>query len=172
MTIKHLFLDLEDTIITPVLNGWFQTELINVQKINEFIDTFKPDHVHLFSFAIWNETERQGFERGARSMIENALNRKLECIPTVDDHIIPACCNVLRISREKVDFSECSAFWGKQGAFKLFCQDKFGARLWRSDLDSIEVVLLDDMVFNEDFDWPDSRIKGHVINIDKQIRDL
>ena len=165
--IKHLFLDLEDTIIAPVVGGWFQTELINVQKIRTFIECFKPDHVNLFSFAIWNEHERNGFEEGTRRMIEEALGVQLEFIPTVDNHIIPTCCNVTRISRQTVDFEECSAFWGKQGSFRLFCQGKFGKRIWRPDLEHIEVVLLDDMVFNEEFNWPDMKVSGRILNIDQ-----
>lgn len=162
--IRHIFLDLEDTIITPVVNGWFTTELINVQKINEVIGNFRPHFIHVFSFAIWDKHELDRFNKGTRPMLELALGAALDLVPTVDDDIIPAACRVLRLSPATIDFSDASAFWGKHESFRLFCRDTFKPA--SNDL-QIEVLLLDDAVINESFEWPDLRIKGHILNIDQ-----
>ena len=162
---KHMFLDLEDTIITPVMNGWFNTDLINVQKIASIIEEWQPDHVHLFSFAIWNAKELQGFNEGTLPLIEAALRVKIEWKPTVDDDIIPACCKVMALHRDTVDFSDASSFWGKHEAFRLFVRDKF-SRHWANWGTNVEVMLLDDAVINERFEWPDLQVKGSIVNID------
>lgn len=156
---KHLFLDLEDTIITPVLNGWFNTHLINVQKVRSVIQDFAPDEVHVFSFAIWNQFELNAFNLGTREMIERSLGIKFTSVPTVDDVIIPACCAVHGL--QPVDFQEMSNFWGKHEAFRLSMRHLF------ANTAGVEVMLLDDVVLNETFEWPDLKIKGRIVNIDK-----
>lgn len=163
---RHLFLDLEDTLITPVVEGWECSELINVGKIKSVIDSFRPDHVSIFSFAIWNERERLLFAKHARPMIERALGVKLSMVPTVDDDIISACCAAQGISRKTVTFSDASDFWGKQQAFRLWCWITFGTNWERHGIKN-DVFLLDDAVFNEEFNWPDLRVTGQIKNIDK-----
>jgi hypothetical protein len=161
---KHLFLDLEDTVITPVMDGWFNTHMINVAKVRKFIAEFKPDAVHLFSFAIWNQEELKRFNLGTRPMLENSLGIKLSGVPTVDDEIIPVCCRVKGIDPGRVNFSDMSDFWGKHDAFRLNMMHMF-KNTHEHDTD-VEVVLLDDAVMNETFEWPDLRVKGRILNID------
>jgi hypothetical protein len=163
--VRHLFLDLEDTVITPVMDGWFNTHLINVPKVKAFIAEYQPTAVHLFSFAIWDAAQRDRFNQGIRPRLESALGTTLSLVPTVDDDIIPVCCKVMGMGREAVDFSEMSNFWGKQIAFKLYMQNMF-KNTAKHDVDT-EVVLLDDVVFNEHFFWPDVRVKGCILNIDQ-----
>lgn len=162
---KHLFLDLEDTVITPVMNGWENTELINVQKIKAFMTEFQPDQLHVFSFAIWNVTERDRFNRHTRPAIELSLNMKFGLVPTVDDDIIFACCRMMSIDPGSVDFSEMSNFWGKQGAFRLNMLFKH-QQTYTHGIDT-EVVLLDDAVVNETFSFPGLRLTGRILNIDQ-----
>jgi hypothetical protein len=159
---RNLWLDLEDTIIAPVTNGWPQTSLVNEEKILAFIEEYKPDHVHIFSFAIWNQFEFRAFQLFTQPMIERVLMIKLDVIPTVDDHIIKACCRVMKMAHEYVDFEEMSNFWGKHEAFRLFLRDRY-----KSGSVETDHVLLDDAVFNEEFVWPDLKIKGRVLNIDQ-----
>ncbi len=164
-TRKSVWLDLEDTIITPVVDGWWKTELINVEKIKRIIDDFNPDSVNIFSFAIWNQKELQSFNSAVRPLIEQHLGRKLSSIPTVDDEIIPTCCAVLGLQRNTVDFSEASAFWSKHQAFRLCCRQLF-KNIWATWQHETEVLFLDDVVWNETFEWPDIKVKGQIINID------
>lgn len=163
-TIRHLFLDLEDTVITPVMNGWFNTHMINVQKVRAFIAEYKPDSVHLFSFAIWNEAERTRFNLGTRPMLEKSLGITLSAVPTVDDEIIPVACKVMNLGNGSVDFQEMSNFWGKHETFRLNMRHMFKTAHQHGN--EVEVALLDDAVINEEFYWPDLKVRGRILNID------
>jgi len=160
---RLLFLDLEDTIITPVLDGWHKTELINVQLIKRLIREFDPDTINLFSFALHNEREVALFNKHCRPMIETAIGHPLDLTPTVDDHIVPTCCNVLGLSKDRVDFSDAGDFWSKQQSFRLWLRGNLS--LLSRGFGS-EVLLLDDVVFNEQFSWPDDKISGWIVNVD------
>jgi len=161
---KHLFLDLEDTVIAPVMEGWFNTHLINTVKVKRFIAEFKPDAVHLFSFAIWDETQKAGFKLGTQSILEQELGIKLNLIPMVDVEIKQACCSVRGLFPDRVDFNDMSDFWGKHEAFRLFVRHLF--RNAKNGEHVIDVALLDDAVINESFEWPDLQITGRILNID------
>lgn len=162
---KHLFLDLEDTVIEPVLNGWFRTELIpsNIEKIKTIMSDFKPDFVHVFSFAVWNQTELERFNQGTREMVEQALGIKFSGVPSVDDDIIPSACAVMGICN--VDFDDMSSFWGKHETFRLNVRNMF--KYAKPEGLSIEVLLVDDAVMNEEFSWPDLNITGKIVDITK-----
>lgn len=161
---RKLFLDLEDTVITPVVEGWLKTEVINVPKVREFIEEFKPHDVNIFSFAIWNARELAQFNSGPRKCLEDALGVHFNMVPTVDDHILPACCKVMKLAVSTVDFQEMSNFWGKHESFRLNMRHLFSRA--RAFGNFIDVVLLDDAVFNERFIWPDIQVSGRIINID------
>jgi hypothetical protein len=162
MKAKHLFLDLEDTIITPVTTGWHNTELINVALIRKHILDLNPDFIHIFSFAIWDERELGLFRKHCCPMIEQALGIKISNVPTVDDDIIPACCDIMGLSRSTVTFDDVSSFWSKHESFRLWCRRKFINRAFSE----VKVVLLDDAVINETFSWPDLGMTGEIIRIE------
>lgn len=164
-TIRHCFLDLEDTLVTPIVNGWADFNIINQRKVLNFIANFQPDQVHLFSFAVWNQHELSEFNLRCRPTVERLFKIKFDSTPTVDDDIIPACCSVMGISSSTVDFSDASAFWSKHEAFRLFVRNRF-KNSWTTRQQENEVVLLDDVVINETFEWPDLHIKGRLLNID------
>lgn len=159
--IKHLFLDLEDTIITPVLNGWANIELMNVQEIRKIMGEVKPDQVSIFSFAIWNKVEAAQFDAHVKNQIERVLGVQLQLVPVVDDDIIPACCREMKLHPSTVSFRDLCDFWGKQGAFKMYVRSMFKAG-------GVDVTLVDDAVFNEEFSWPDIGISGRIINIEQR----
>lgn len=164
---RHLFLDLEDTVIQPVTQGWFHTELVNIPKVRRFIKEWEPDEIHLFSFAVHNAHELSGFNRGTRPMLEEALGRKIRLTPTVDDDILPACCRLQRLSPQHTTFTEMVEFWGKQTAFRMFLREQHRKLFPRTSLDEpLHVAFLDDAVFDEDFSWPVENIHGRVLNVD------
>ena len=164
---REIWLDLEDTVITPVVEGWFKTELINIDKVRRVIRDFKPDAVHLFSFAIWDEQQREGFRQGTRDMLEKALGLKLQLILTVDTDIIPICCRQMGIEPSTVDFQEMSNFWSKQGAFRL-CMRHHATNHRRHHPNlPLHVLLLDDVVYNEYTVWPDLQTTVEQWNIDQ-----
>lgn len=157
---KVLHLDLEDTIIEPVSNGWFNTRLMNVDKVKTVIDKFQPDEVHVFSFAVWDPRQLALFNMGTRERIERVLGVKIVAVPTVDEDIVPACCAVLGLSPTTVTFQEVSDFWGKDGAFKLYLR-----HIYKNNSTPLEVLLLDDAVYNETFEYPNINVKGQIVNI-------
>jgi hypothetical protein len=164
-TRRTLWLDLEDTVLTPVLDGWFNTEVINRTKVQDIIKDFKPDAVSIFSFAIWNQTELEKFNQGTRPTLEQVLGVQFSTIPRVDEDIIPICCEVMGIHKGTVDFQEASNFWSKHQAFRL-CLRHLTKNLWKDWQIETEVIFLDDAVFNETFEWPDTHVKGRILNID------
>jgi hypothetical protein len=165
-TARHLWLDLEDTIITPVVNGWFNVQLMNIVKVRQVIKEFEPDYVHIFSFAIWDQAQLHSFNTLLRDHLERALGVEFSVVPTVDDDILPRCCKVAGIHRDTVSFLEMSDFWGKHEAFRLFMRSTYADM--QPDV-SVDVMLLDDSVINESFNWPDLRISGRIFNIEKPI---
>ena len=160
--IKHLYLDLEDTIIAPVMDGWPNTHLINVQKVKQFLAEYQPDYVHLFSFAVWNAAEKLGFETWTQPRLEQMFGFKFSWVPTVVDDIIPLCCKEMNVNRECLTFSDLHDFWGKQGAFRLNMRQR-----WKNNSTPVELLLLDDDVYNESLEWPDINIKARILNIDQ-----
>jgi hypothetical protein len=158
-------------VIGPVVDGWAAVELLpaNITKVRKFIADFQPDSVHVFSFAIWNAQELDGFNTsGTRRQLELAIGRPLEEVPTVDDDIIAACCAQMGLSRATVDFQECSNFWSKQGAFRHFMRARITRRRRHLPaLSCIDVALLDDVVYNETLVWPNLNASVHQFNIDE-----
>ena len=164
---RELWLDLESTVITPVIEGWWKSELINVEKVKDVIASFAPHRINIFSFAIWNSLEREKFNQGTRPMLEQALGVELNLVLTVDEDIIPACCKEMGIQPVMVDFQEMSNFWSKQGAFRL-CMRSHAANHRRHNLNlPLHVLLLDDAVYNEVMRWPDLQTIVEQRNIDQ-----
>jgi hypothetical protein len=100
-------------------------------------------------------------------MIEAALRRKITLVPTIDEHILPACARAMSLHPDKVSFTDVCEFWSKHDSFRHFIRDRFKLRSFQ-ELPALplHVMLLDDMVFNEDFHWPDLNIHGSIKNID------
>lgn len=147
------------------MNGWFNTQMINVPKLKRFIAEFKPDRVNLFSFAIWNAAERERFTMGTRPMLEKSLGITLNLVLAVDEDIIPICCREMGMSPDVVDFSEMSNFWSKQGAFRL-CMRHHARNLKRHG-QTLQAALLDDAVYDELIQWPDLGTRIAIVNIDE-----
>lgn len=161
---RQLFLDLEDTVITPVVNGWFNVQLINVSTVRAVIRALEPHSVNIFSFAVWNQHERSRFLELVKPWLQDALGVQLDVVPTMDDDIIPICCRELGISPDRTDFSDISDFLGKAGAFRLFVRHH--AKRLRAHGISLHATLLDDAVFDEHLHWPDLDAKASIFNID------
>jgi hypothetical protein len=163
---RELWLDLEDTVVTPAVNGFDACELINIEKVRQVIAEFQPDAVSIFSFAIWHVGGLQDFNARLRKLLENALGVRFSIIPTVDDHIIPACCGQLGLFQAGVDFQEMSNFWGKQGAFRLYARQHADRHLRHHPNLGLHMLLLDDVVYNEMTYWPDMQTAVEQRNID------
>jgi len=158
---RHLFLDLEDTLITPLQADWCSFDFINVEKVKLFMAGWRPDTVNLFSFAVHDQADVSGFNRHVRPSLERDLGVSIKLVPTTDGDILPACCRQMKLHPKKVDFSEMSAFWSKHQGFRLFVKDLAG-----KGVDGGAVVaLIDDAVVDERFEWKGLRVSGSIINI-------
>lgn len=162
---KHLFLDLEDTIITPVINGWWKTSLINEEIIEKVLSGWNPDFIHIFSFAIHNKRELDLFEQGTRPMIESFLKRKLDKVFTVKEDILPICCKAKGLSIEHTDFSDLCDFWGKQDSFRIFIRN---SKLF-SKTHGAKLLFLDDCVEDEDFSFKEPNVVGLIRKMDRNM---
>ncbi|MCC5611454.1 hypothetical protein LC612_33110 [Nostoc sp. CHAB 5834] len=158
---KHLFLDLEETVITSVFQSWADAELINQKKVRDFIGEYNPDAVHIFSFALRTELELSGFNFSVRKKLEKSLGVTLQQTPIVNQDMKSAIGNALRLSTDRIDFLDISQLIGKQQAFRLYVQNRFKGSSSGSN-PPVDVVLLDDSVFQESFSWPTLRITGRI----------
>jgi phosphosulfolactate synthase (CoM biosynthesis protein A) len=157
---KHLFLDLEGTVITPIPNGWDTWELLDTSCVKAFIDTYKPDSVHLFSFAIYDGLDASSFNWHVRDKLEKSLGVKIEIVPTLDGGIKSAFCKAKKVEEDRVERGDLMRLIGKQDAFRSFVRTIF-----QKTEAGTEVVLIDDDVVNEVFCFPDQNLGGRVINI-------
>lgn len=155
---KLLFLDLEDTLTTPVVGGMANCHILNVEKIKTIARNFKPDEVHMFSFAIQSDFDCRSFNTILRAWLEDRFEIKFsfERPLTVDEIIKKASLNK-KLAPDLVSFSDACEFWGKDLAFKLFVKET---------LRNCEVMLLDDCVDNEFFEFKDINVRGTLIKID------
>ena len=159
--VRHLFLDLEDTVITPVIEEWATAELINVQKILNFIHDYNPDTLNIFSFALHNDFELNGFRNsGTQMMIERVFNTNLIRMPTVE-YMIDIFTKHMRLGQGSVDFIDFTHMVGKQNAFRIYVKE-----IGRNH---DEFILLDDVVFREKFSFTNA--SGEIFNIDGDVDD-
>lgn len=156
---KKIFLDLEDTIITPVLNGWKNIDLINTEKVKTFIKSQNPESVNLFSFALHNDKELFEFNNVC-PVIEDALGVKFSLKPTVDNVIKKACCREKRLSVDRVNFFDMSEFWSKDLSFQLFCIDLF------KNQQDVHAILIDDSVSDCTMMFKKNNLTLEFINIE------
>lgn len=132
---RIVFLDLEETVIV----SWQNPAMINIEKVRAFFRADKVTEVHIFSFAIDNDNDKQHFElSGMRKQIEDMLEIKIVANPSVQE--------IMRFCRKHTgntfDMREFKLLWGKMRAFHDFCNANFkGCECW----------LLDDVVPNTTF---------------------
>lgn len=165
--VRHLWLDLEDTTISSVVdNAWGDCELINVELIKEIVADWNPDFINIFSFAIWDKHDLAEFDKHIRQKLEDSIGRKLSFVWTMDDDIVPMSCaeKGLYITYPATIRDDVRRFFGKQDSFKLCVKHMFQAS--SADGDGIELMFVDDDVFDEIFVWPRHNIRGSIFNVE------
>lgn len=161
--ITHAFFDLEDTVVTPNVDGWHTVELINGALMREYLGTIRPHASHVFSFALHDSHQRNLFNTHARGMIERELGVAFSFVPTVDEELLPICCKMKNLHPQRVDFLDITSFWGKQEVFRMFVRHMFGTN--PQDRPHVKCVLFDDSVINEKFEYPDLNLSGEFIYV-------
>ena len=112
---KHLWLDLEETII----DSWSSGLLINPHKIRKWLDQNDIDDIHIWSFAIWDDKDKNEFvTSGMKESIECVLRRQiLSSLSVIEMH-------KLVYQYEKVRYDGTTDFMslnGKHWSFIKYC---------------------------------------------------
>ena len=117
MTTK-VFLDLEDTVITTFDDGVLLHDHLNA--LQWWLDNQNLREVSIFSFAIWNEKDKEEFVKIHKSVLERELNVKIVEWLSVDE--------MAKLSQEfsgihwdRLDFMQLR---GKHGAFIDVCKSR------------------------------------------------
>jgi hypothetical protein len=145
----RVFLDLEETVITD----WSRAELINIPKIQAWLEKLGTTEAEIFSFAVWNEDDKARFWQLIAPCLERALNIKVTACASVED-FFQADRTVTGVFWENT--SEFVSMRGKLDAFRSWC------RLVNPHGRS---VLLDDVVPNARWQEFDSGLDLEFVNV-------
>lgn len=132
---KTVFLDLEKTIIY----SWDDPIVINEGIIINQLQLIRPDFVGIYSFAIYDEQDRNIFLKIMKQEIENTLHIKIE--PSLIFTVLEIAKTVLKM--QTGDVQKFIQTYGKQKSFQEFIKQKFQEG---------EFILIDDLV--ENFEIP------------------
>lgn len=76
-----IYLDLEGTII----KSWHNPVFINIRKIRKYLRENNVKEIGIYSFAIYDDADRNEFNASMKDSIENLLNVKVIKVLTVDE---------------------------------------------------------------------------------------
>ena len=157
------FIDLEDTVIAPVLQGWRVAEPIGLARnVGKLLREWRPDEVRVFSFAVRNDDDVREFREHVQPWLERLLGFGISEVPTTDGLIIPAVSNLLKLHPSRVDFSDVVDFLGKGGSFRLFAK-----ACAMKAAEPMDVLLVDDAVDDEAFEFPRLDLSGRLVNAER-----
>lgn len=83
-----IFIDLEDTIVEPIDNGWPQSILMDVTRLAKVAKIIKESgntQIGVFSFAIATAFDRRAFNSFLLDRVERALSVKINDVLTHQD---------------------------------------------------------------------------------------
>lgn len=145
-----VFVDLELTLI----ESWHNPILCNVQKLTNWFKANDVKDVHLFSFAVWNEKDKQDFKNDFQDFLQQAFDINFVSVPSVEDF-------------QKVDtkvtglhfdsLTDFISIRGKVGAFQSWCKHHFQK--------DNTCFLFDDVVPNCTIEDHDNRLTLHFVNV-------
>lgn len=78
---KVFYFDLEETLIT----SWVDTLLCNKEKVEAFIKQHNVKEVHIFSAAIWDDYDKNIFEKNLKGWLEGVYNISIVSWPSMKD---------------------------------------------------------------------------------------
>lgn len=138
---KIVFLDLEETVI----RSWGDPTLVNKDWIQYLLHQEQVQEVHIFSFAIFNQADKDRFSQQIKPFLENALEVRIRSWVSIAEinKIIRSFTSVVLEDWELTDV------WGKMRAFQDYC---------RAQYKDTECVLIDDVVPNSTFLLSDDKL--------------
>lgn len=145
----NVFLDLEET----VLNNWEDGLLVNIDKVSAWLDKLNVTKVHLFSFAVWNDKDKDRFNQEFKLPLEKALGVTFVDSPSVEDFMDAD----RQVTGVRLDHLwEYCQVRGKVDGFRSWCKLNF---------DGQHNVLLDDVVPNATWHNADSGLELQYVNV-------
>lgn len=146
----EIFLDLEETVI----DSWQSGLLINATAVREFLKARNAKSVHIFSFAIWHDSDVWEFRKRLCRPLERALDISVAQILSAEQ--------MMMIDTEKTNLHHDSitdfvALRGKIGAFMSWCGHRFPDQ---------HCVLVDDVVPNATWKNHDTMLTCEFVNIE------
>jgi hypothetical protein len=149
--VKKVFLDLEETII----NSWNDKLFLHhVDKIRKWLDKNEIKEIHIWSFAIWDESDKQHFVT-SRLMedIETALGRPIISYYSVEEMQTKVEYYEGMIYDCRTEFMQIN---GKRWSFIKYC---LGSHK------DCECILIDDAVPNQTLIDHDKNLTIQLINV-------
>lgn len=111
---KVFYFDLEETLIT----SWVDTLLCNKEKVEAFIKQHNVKEVHIFSAAIWDDYDKNIFEKTLKGWLEGVYNISIVSWPSMKD--VWAKTNWKTVKFDNV--SEFIMIIGKKRMFEDWCK--------------------------------------------------
>lgn len=159
----HFHLDLEDTVIEAMTSSSFQYASLldgNIRRIRKYLSRYLNPQLHIFSFAIWNDSDRQSFKAHLQEHLERQFGLRIYNIPTLEE-IKTWVAARRKLHKDKLSLSDMIDFLGKGEAFRDYIH-----QLHTTLVDSsLFHVLIDDSVVDETWAWPKQHVQGQLINI-------
>ena len=123
-----LWFDLEATII----DSWDNPFIINEAKIFDVLKDFPHDEIGIFSFAIWDDKDREIFNSQIKPRIEETFGIKIAHVPTKQEMFQA----IKKNHKCQFSFEDFFDFWGKENGFSD----------WIRATNTGTHILIDDMV--------------------------
>ncbi len=131
----NIFFDLEETLIL----SWTDHYLCNRNKIIEFLDFYDIKEIHIFSFAIWNDDDKQHFNTEIKPFIEDNYKVCILSAPSVQE-MRHSDTELTGIHYDSI--TDYISIRGKVGAFENWVQAAVGLKRNHN-------ILIDDVVPNK-----------------------
>lgn len=146
-----VFLDLEGTVI----NNWDDALLLNkCLDIRSWLKCNRVKEVAIFSAAIWNEADKQRFEKVIKPFLEDALDVKIMEWPSMED--VWKSTTWKGVGFENV--CEMISLIGKKRMFEDWCLEKERGN---------HSILIDDSFGNWAIEHHDSHTSIGIVHVDK-----
>lgn len=111
---KFFYFDLEETLI----DSWVDTLLCNKEKVEAFIKQHNVKEVHIFSAAIWDDYDKNIFEKNLKGWLEGVYNISIVSWPSMKDVWAKTNWKTVKF----VNVSEFIMIIGKKRMFEDWCK--------------------------------------------------
>lgn len=145
---RKFFLDLEETMV----ESWDDARVCNLGKLKSFFKNNDVKNIHMFSFAIWNQADKETFLTKFKPFLEEVFDVNIESVPTLEEILG----DVKAHNKSEWDLIDLSVVWGKHRSFVDFCTLNFTNAI---------CVLLDDAVPNQTVLVRDFNLQIEIINV-------